>query len=85
MGFTGGSYTESFSLADVRLTGPVPRDEVVQYFSPTGLVVVAPLPEAFTASEPLSIRRRRGHPTNRIIILRELTKLRYHSQLSAAD
>nr|BFE85125.1 NAD(P)/FAD-dependent oxidoreductase [Planobispora longispora] len=44
IGFTGGQYAESFSLADVRLTGGVPRDEVVLYFSPAGLVVVAPLP-----------------------------------------
>jgi 2-polyprenyl-6-methoxyphenol hydroxylase-like FAD-dependent oxidoreductase len=43
--FDGGSYDESFVLADVRLTGDVPRDEVILYFSPEGLVVVAPLPE----------------------------------------
>ncbi|MBG0827071.1 FAD-dependent monooxygenase [Planomonospora sp. ID67723] len=44
IGFTGGQYGESFSLADVRLSGGVPDDEVVLYFSPAGLVVVAPLP-----------------------------------------
>jgi 2-polyprenyl-6-methoxyphenol hydroxylase-like FAD-dependent oxidoreductase len=44
IGFTGGSYGESFVLADVRLTGGVPRDEVILYFSPAGMVVVAPLP-----------------------------------------
>ncbi|MFF5208547.1 FAD-dependent oxidoreductase [Streptosporangium sp. NPDC000396] len=44
IGFTGGQYAESFSLADVRLTGGVPADEVILYFSPAGLVVVAPLP-----------------------------------------
>ncbi len=44
IGFSGGSYEESFSLADVRLAGAVPRDEVILYFSPAGLVVVAPLP-----------------------------------------
>lgn len=43
--FRGGSYEESFSLADVRLTGAVPNDEVILYFSPAGLVVVAPLPD----------------------------------------
>jgi 2-polyprenyl-6-methoxyphenol hydroxylase-like FAD-dependent oxidoreductase len=42
--FSGGNYAESFSLADVRLTGAVPRDEVILYFSPAGMVVVAPLP-----------------------------------------
>nr|WP_082535171.1 FAD-dependent monooxygenase [Nonomuraea pusilla] len=44
IGFTGGTYAESFVLADVRLTGGVPHNEVILYFSPAGLVVVAPLP-----------------------------------------
>ncbi|GAA2684201.1 FAD-dependent oxidoreductase [Nonomuraea recticatena] len=44
IGFTGGTYAESFSLADVRLSGGVPADEVELFFSPDGLVVVAPLP-----------------------------------------
>ncbi len=42
--FTGEAYAESFSLADVRLSGGVPDDEVVLYFSPAGVLVVAPLP-----------------------------------------
>jgi 2-polyprenyl-6-methoxyphenol hydroxylase-like FAD-dependent oxidoreductase len=42
--FSGGSYAESFLLADARLRGGVPHDEVILYFSPAGLVVVAPLP-----------------------------------------
>jgi 2-polyprenyl-6-methoxyphenol hydroxylase-like FAD-dependent oxidoreductase len=42
--FSGGSYDESFALADVRLSGAVPSDEVILYFSPAGMVVVAPLP-----------------------------------------
>ncbi|TQS26661.1 NAD(P)/FAD-dependent oxidoreductase [Microbispora sp. KK1-11] len=42
--FSGGTYAESFTLADVRLSGGVPRDEVILYFSPAGLVVAAPLP-----------------------------------------
>lgn len=42
--FSGGSYAESFVLADVRLSGHAPVDEVVLYFSPAGMVVVAPLP-----------------------------------------
>lgn len=41
--FNGGSYGESFVLADVRLSGGVPADEVILYFSPAGMVVVAPL------------------------------------------
>jgi 2-polyprenyl-6-methoxyphenol hydroxylase-like FAD-dependent oxidoreductase len=43
--FTGGKYEESFVLADVRLTGGVPSDEVILYFSPAGMAVVAPLPD----------------------------------------
>jgi 2-polyprenyl-6-methoxyphenol hydroxylase-like FAD-dependent oxidoreductase len=42
--FTGGTYEDSFSLADVRLSGAAHTDEVVLYFSPAGMVVVAPLP-----------------------------------------
>ena len=42
--FSGGSYAESFVLADVRLSGGAPGDEVLLYFSPAGMVVVAPLP-----------------------------------------
>lgn len=44
IGFTGGSYEESFMLADVRLSGTMPLEEVILYFSPAGMVVVAPLP-----------------------------------------
>lgn len=43
--FVGASYDESFVLADVRLRGGVPHDEVILYFSPAGMVVVAPLPD----------------------------------------
>ncbi|MEW2481300.1 NAD(P)/FAD-dependent oxidoreductase [Mycobacterium sp. NPDC049093] len=47
--FSGGTYGESFALADVRLSGGVaagiPNDQVILYFSPAGLVVVAPLPD----------------------------------------
>ncbi|MGW9207222.1 FAD-dependent oxidoreductase [Embleya sp. NPDC055664] len=44
IGFQGGTYAESFVLADVRLSGAVAADEVVLYFAPAGLVVLAPLP-----------------------------------------
>jgi 2-polyprenyl-6-methoxyphenol hydroxylase-like FAD-dependent oxidoreductase len=45
VGFEGGAYQESFVLADVRMGWPLPREEVSLFFSPAGLVVVAPLPE----------------------------------------
>jgi len=44
IGFTGASYEESFVLADVEMTWSHGRDEVMLFFSPAGLVVVAPLP-----------------------------------------
>jgi 2-polyprenyl-6-methoxyphenol hydroxylase-like FAD-dependent oxidoreductase len=46
IGFHGGQYDESFTLADVRLTGDVPVDEVILFWATAGLTVVAPLPGA---------------------------------------
>jgi 2-polyprenyl-6-methoxyphenol hydroxylase-like FAD-dependent oxidoreductase len=45
IGFSGAPYEESFVLADVDMTWGHGRDEVMLFFSPSGLVVVAPLPE----------------------------------------
>jgi 2-polyprenyl-6-methoxyphenol hydroxylase-like FAD-dependent oxidoreductase len=42
--FEGATYPESFVLADVRMDWHLPDDEVQLFFSPEGLVVVAPLP-----------------------------------------
>lgn len=42
--FEGGDYAERFVLADVRMDWPLPRSEVSLFFSPQGLMVVAPLP-----------------------------------------
>jgi 2-polyprenyl-6-methoxyphenol hydroxylase-like FAD-dependent oxidoreductase len=44
VGFTGGTYEQSFTLADVRMSWRIPGDEVMLFLSPDGLVVVAPLP-----------------------------------------
>lgn len=41
---TGGSYEQLFVLADVEMNWSYGGDEVMQFFSPTGLLVVAPLP-----------------------------------------
>jgi len=43
--FVGATYPESFVLADVRMSWQLPDDEVQLFFSPEGLVVVAPLPD----------------------------------------
>jgi 2-polyprenyl-6-methoxyphenol hydroxylase-like FAD-dependent oxidoreductase len=45
IGFPARTDAESFSLADVRLSGGVPDDEVVFYFSSAGMLVVVPLPD----------------------------------------
>jgi 2-polyprenyl-6-methoxyphenol hydroxylase-like FAD-dependent oxidoreductase len=44
IGFKGGSYAESFVLADVDMHWAHGHDEVMLFFAPAGLVVVAPLP-----------------------------------------
>lgn len=43
--FLGSEYAESFILADVHMDWSLDREEVSLFFSPDGLVVVAPLPE----------------------------------------
>ncbi|HTR57400.1 MAG TPA: FAD-dependent monooxygenase [Casimicrobiaceae bacterium] len=43
--FKGGSYEEAFVLADVRMQWPLSREEVTLFYSPAGLVVVAPIPD----------------------------------------
>jgi 2-polyprenyl-6-methoxyphenol hydroxylase and related FAD-dependent oxidoreductases len=44
IGFSGESYEESFVLADVEMNWDHGREEVMLFFSPAGLVVIAPLP-----------------------------------------
>lgn len=45
IGFQGEAYGESFVLADVYMDWPMGNGEVSLFFSPAGLVVVAPLPD----------------------------------------
>jgi 2-polyprenyl-6-methoxyphenol hydroxylase-like FAD-dependent oxidoreductase len=44
IGFRGHEYPESFALADVRLQGSAPADEIFLFYAPAGLTVVAPIP-----------------------------------------
>lgn len=44
IGFAGGEYSESFALADVRLSGEAPGAEVILFYSTAGLNVLVPLP-----------------------------------------
>lgn len=55
--FSGGTYTEEFVLADIKMDWPLARSEVDLFFAPQGLMVVAPLPHdryrmVATASQP---------------------------------
>ena len=43
--FSGATYEHSFVLADARLTGDAPTDEVRLFWASEGLTVVAPLPD----------------------------------------
>jgi 2-polyprenyl-6-methoxyphenol hydroxylase-like FAD-dependent oxidoreductase len=43
--FGGAAYKQGFILADVHMDWPLGRGEVSLFFSPAGLVVVAPLPK----------------------------------------
>src|SRR4029453_4386959 len=45
IGFSGDKYEQSFVLADLHMDWPLSREEVMLFFSPEGLVVVAPLPD----------------------------------------
>lgn len=44
IGFRGHAYQESFTLADVKLSGDVPVAEILLFYARAGLLVVAPLP-----------------------------------------
>ena len=44
IGFAGGEFAESFTLADVQVTGDAPRNEVILFYAKDGLTVLAPLP-----------------------------------------
>jgi len=43
--FLGGEYEQGFMLADVHMDWPLSRQEVTLFYSPDGLMVVAPLPD----------------------------------------
>ncbi|HEX5598450.1 MAG TPA: FAD-dependent oxidoreductase [Micromonosporaceae bacterium] len=45
IGFAGSGQAESFTLADIRVDSQLPRDEVVLFFSGSGMMVWAPLPD----------------------------------------
>lgn len=44
IGFRGHEFPESFVLADARLQGAAPLDEILLFYAAAGLTVVAPMP-----------------------------------------
>lgn len=55
IGFTGGEFAESFALADVRVTGEAPGNEVILFYANEGLTVLAPLPgDIFRVVAPIA-------------------------------
>jgi 2-polyprenyl-6-methoxyphenol hydroxylase-like FAD-dependent oxidoreductase len=45
IGFAGGEFAESFALADVRVSGEAPREQVILFYADNGFNVLAPLPD----------------------------------------
>jgi 2-polyprenyl-6-methoxyphenol hydroxylase-like FAD-dependent oxidoreductase len=43
--FEGAAYEQGFVLADLNMSWPLSRQEVTLFYSPEGLIVVAPLPD----------------------------------------
>jgi 2-polyprenyl-6-methoxyphenol hydroxylase-like FAD-dependent oxidoreductase len=98
--FEGETYSESFTLADVRLTGGVPREEVMLFFALEGIVVIAPLPHgvfrivATTDSAPevpdiafvQNLLDRRGPAFNPVRITEVVwgSRFRVHHRVAAA-
>ena len=92
--FEGGAYDESFVLADVEMDWPLDRSEVALFYSPNGLMVVAPLPDnhfrivAMVREAPAapsiedfeSILKERG-PENAVVSIRRMVwSSRFHIQ-----
>lgn len=100
IGFEGKSYPESFVLADVFMDWSLGRDEVSLFFSPAGVLVVAPLPsgsfrivatlegapERPNADDIQAILTARG-PVNGAIKVREVvwsSRFRLHDRIATA-
>ncbi|HTX94131.1 MAG TPA: FAD-dependent oxidoreductase [Mycobacterium sp.] len=99
IGFAGGEFAESFTLADVLVTGEAPRDEVILFYATDGLNVLAPLPGdifrivAPTADAPLSpspefvqeLLDTRGFGRGRTVVTELLWGSRFHIHHCVAD
>jgi len=99
IGFAGGDYAESFTLADVRLAGEAPTDEVILFYAVNGLNVLAPLPggihrivapsayapEAPSAEFVQDIMDTRGFGPGRSIVTELVWGSRFHIHHRVAD
>jgi 2-polyprenyl-6-methoxyphenol hydroxylase-like FAD-dependent oxidoreductase len=99
IGFAGSEYAESFTLADVRLSGEAPTDEVILFYAVNGLNVLAPLPdgihrivapsthapEAPSAEFVQDIMDNRGFGPGRSIVTELVWGSRFHIHHRVAD
>lgn len=99
IGFAGGEFGESFALADVRLAGAAPRNEVILFYAKEGLNVLAPLPGdifrivAPTATAPKvpsaefvqALLDTRGFGPGQLVVTELLWGTRFHIHHRVAD
>jgi 2-polyprenyl-6-methoxyphenol hydroxylase-like FAD-dependent oxidoreductase len=99
IGFAGGEFAESFALADVRLAGEAPRDEVILFYAKEGLNVLAPLPgDVFRIVAPAaevpevpstafvqSLLDTRGFGPGQLVVTELLWGTRFHIHHRVAD
>ncbi len=98
--FEGAVYEQGFVLADIQMTWPLSREEVSLFYSPQGLVVVAPLPgdrfrivatddeaPANPSSEYIQALLKERGPTNSHCEVHDLawsSRFRIHHRVSSA-
>jgi 2-polyprenyl-6-methoxyphenol hydroxylase-like FAD-dependent oxidoreductase len=99
LGFAGGDYAELFALADVRLCGEAPTDEVILFYAVNGLNVLAPLPGGIhrivapsdhvpdvpSAQFIQNIMDSRGFGPGRSVVTELVWASRFHIQHRVAD
>jgi len=99
IGFAGGEFAESFALADVRLAGEAPHDEVILFYAKEGLNVLAPLPgDIFRIVAPAaevpqvpsaafvqSLLDARGFGPGQLVVTELLWGTRFHIHHRVAD
>jgi 2-polyprenyl-6-methoxyphenol hydroxylase-like FAD-dependent oxidoreductase len=99
IGFAGGEFAESFALADVRLAGDAPHDEVILFYAKEGLNVLAPLPgDIFRIVAPAtdvpqvpstafvqSLLDTRGFGPGQLVVTELLWGTRFHLHHRVAD